>query len=256
MIVLFTTYYNETHTTRKAELLEAINRNIGNPVFDRVFILNEGGDLSQFGNPKLNVITIEHRPFFADFFNVINTELSVTDIAIIANTDIYFDLNIRILHSINLDKICITLSRWNIDNSTSIRLYEHGDSQDVWIFKGRINDIKSNIPIGVYDCDNKIAYEIEQAGYRLINPAFSIRSYHLHLSNFRLYEIEPQDYGIRPPFRYIEPDNAGNIFFCLYLYFRYRMSYFPYRITCKKVKRFFLIKLWLRISNKIKSLLK
>ena len=37
--------------------------------------------------------------------------------------------------------------------------------------------------MGVPACDNRFAYELTKSGYNVLNPAYTIKSYHLHFSN-------------------------------------------------------------------------
>lgn len=127
-----------------------------------------------------------------------------------------------------------------------------GDSQDTWIFKGPIRSVAADFPLGVYDCDNKIAWELQQAGYRVLNPALGLRSYHHHQCGYRSYEQKPApDYGIRPPFLYVEPENLWGPCKAWQLSRRLRLPYLPWSMTTRRFCRYPLPSLICRVWNKL-----
>ena len=234
MAHLFTTAYPESNKGRRAELLDCLNRNLNNPHITHVFILTETqGALPLPEHRKLSLRRTDHRPTYDDFFAWINEAAGPDDISLIANSDIYFDDSIAMLDSLVDSGRCLALSRWDVLPNRSPRLFERGDSQDVWAFRGQVRaGVRGGFPLGVYDCDNKIAWELEKAGYKVRNPALGLRTYHLHLGTDRSYDPrEPPDHGIRPPFRYIEPDTPGSLWQCFRLWRQYRPGYFPWRVT-------------------------
>ena len=255
MIRLFTSFYPESDPQRRDEIIECINRNVANEAIDEVCLLLEG---VASPSDRDNVLTrdIVCRPTYAQLFDWARELIQAeSDISIICNSDIFFDDSIRVLDRFAFSNQCFALSRWDVLNNNAVRLFEHGDSQDCWIFSGPIKDVRGDFPIGVYDCDNKIAWELEQGGYRVTNPALSIRSYHLHQTELRSYDpVSPTDHGIRPPYRYVEPDNIGSFLQCARLWRSANMPYFPWRITRKKLLRTPPGKLWTRIIGKLKRL--
>src|SRR5204862_5215377 len=51
-------------------------------------------------------------------------------------------------------------------------------SQDVWAFEGPVKPVAfSDFALGKPGCDNRIAYELGQAGYEVLNPCLSIKTY-------------------------------------------------------------------------------
>jgi hypothetical protein len=143
------------------------------------------------------------------------------------------------------------VSRWNIQRDGSARLHERGDSQDVWIVRGRVDNVRGSFPIGVLECDDKIAWEFQQAGYRVVNPALGFRAYHLHLTGYRSYEqAPPPDYGIRPPYLHVEPDNLFGPLKAWRMKQKYGLSYYPWKMTWNRFWRFPLPALVRRAWNK------
>ena len=61
----------------------------------------------------------------------------------------------------------MALSRWDTADTIKPKLYNRNDSQDVWVFKGPVKpELKANFPLGVPRCDNKLHFELQEAGYR------------------------------------------------------------------------------------------
>jgi hypothetical protein len=236
-INLYTTYYPEKNEIRLKELQTCLNYNINNSAITTLIVWNEGGDLNAFDSPKLKIISIKERPTYQDFINHINQNGKDQDIHIIANTDIYFDTDIAVLHQLNLDNTCLALSRWDTTETKNPKLYNHNDSQDIWIFKGPIHqDLNADFPLGVPRCDNRLMYELEKAGYSVLNPAFSIKSYHIHKGQRALVYTEDDNvYKIPPPYRYTYPHNLFGFWQTLYFNYKHQEKLGVYCYDIKKV---------------------
>jgi len=209
LIKLYITFYNEKKDLRRQELFNCLEFNCENPNIDSITILNEGHPLDSFNNSKIKEIPISQRPEYNDFIQIINKNSGEDDIHIIANTDIYFDKNLSVLKKLNLENKCLALSRWDMLDNGKAKLYNHHDSQDVWIFKGKVKtSLNTDFPLGVPRCDNRLMFELEKAGYRVLNPAFSIKAYHIHEGQRKKVYTETDNYyKIQPPFRYKYPHN-------------------------------------------------
>jgi hypothetical protein len=244
-IHLYTTFYKEKKSARRQELLSCLEKNLSNATFTKVTVFNEGGDLSAFASEKLKFIDIEKRPLYQDFFQYINQHGSNNDIHIIANTDIYFDEHIAALQHLNLENTVLALSRWDTTESAKPRLYNKNSSQDVWIFKGSINsDLKADFPLGVPRCDNRLLYELQVAGYKVLNPAFSIKAFHLHKGQRALnYTESDNTYNIEPPYRYKYPHNFFGLFKTLLFNFQHKEKLGAYQYDIKKTNNWWLLKL-------------
>ena len=144
------------------------------------------------------VLMPKGRPTYRDLFSLCAEDA----INIVANSDIYFDDTIRLCDKMQPND-CYALTR-----------YERGKlwgrpwwSQDVWIFKGSVKDRLLKQPVdfrlGVAGCDNRIAYEIWEAGYAITNPCLSIKTYHKHESKFRTYDREKEK--IPGPYKLLRP---------------------------------------------------
>lgn len=128
-------------------------------------------------------------------FDAINTYCqNHLEISTVANTDIYFDDTLSQLHTYMNGKTCVALSRWDVKPPLEPVLHNERFSQDVWIFQGKVKPVKfASFNLGVPGCDNRIAWELNRAGYILKNPATKIKSYHYHPSDLHTYHDENRE---------------------------------------------------------------
>lgn len=252
-IHLFTTFYIEKKEARLNELLICLRKNLSNTAITSITVFNEGGDLSEFDSPKFKVNRIAKRPTYQDFFNHINQYGNNFDIHIIANSDVYFDEHVAVLHHLDLKNSVLALSRWDTIESKRPKLYNHNDSQDVWIFKGRIREnLSVDFPLGVPRCDNRLFYEMQEAGYRVLNPAFSIKAYHIHKGQRELVYTEADNvYKILPPYRYLYPHNFFGFWGTLFFNLTHSSKLGTYRYDLKKLNRLWVIRLLRKIIKVI-----
>ena len=252
-INLYTTYYPEKNKYRNNELLNCIENNLSNQSIESVTVFNEGGDLSGFKNPKLQIIPIKARPTYQDFIDYINGRKPQEHLHIISNTDIYFDKHIAVLKHLDLKDSCLALSRWDTTGFKQPKLYNKNSSQDVWIFKGAIKaELKANFHLGVPRCDNRFMYELEQAGYKVLNPAFSIKALHMHEGQRHLeYDTDDNAFSIPPPYRYKYPHNYLDFWSTLLFNWTHTCKLGRYRYDLKKLNEWWII----RVPRKILELL-
>lgn len=201
MIRLFTTCYPEKNPVRRKEYAECLERNLANGNIDEVCILVEGScELQESSRLKLRPINA--RPEYADFFRWIGEIAGDEDVSVIANTDIFFDGSIGLVSMLVNGRTCLALARW--ENGA---LLDRNDSQDSWVFQGVVSPaVVCNFPLGVVRCDNRILYELRAAGYQVLNPAFTIRTHHLHEGVRPEYGSNEQHY-VQPPYGYLWPHN-------------------------------------------------
>lgn len=211
---LFTTYYQAKNPERQAEYDFCINKNkVAN--IDRIYLLVENKDdmeaaLDEHG---VEVINIQKRPTFRDFFDFIDTEEFYDSINIVANTDIFF-LNMqeidRNLHRLQRGKTCFALSRHEFHLNRPSHLHDHPDTQDTWIFNGRekLSEVKNvDFTMGIAGCDNRLAYELTQAGLDVLNPSRTIKTFHFHDTAIRsnANSFGEQILRIPPPYHLLPP---------------------------------------------------
>ena len=250
---LFTNAYPESDPKRRKELDQCLQKNAQSGVFASIHLFLENLPSPPIQHPIVETRPVFSRPRYSDYFAWINEVVGSDDLCFVANTDIYFDESIQLLDSLVEGMRCAALSRWEPGEGGRYQVRERGDSQDTWVFRGPIREsLRGDFPVGVRFCDNKIAWEIKEAGYEVSNPSLSIRSYHLHQSSLRSYDsTQPPEHGIRPPYLYLEPDNIGSLFHCFRLWRKFRPSYFPWRLTRRKLKRSFPFRLLLRSRDRV-----
>lgn len=221
-INLFLSVYIDKVPERNKELKECLIRNSQAGFSTIILILEPKSEeeISILLNSAIsittpdNIIVLKERANFNYFFKLMSDPKFSDSINVMCNSDIYF--NYESLNSIrkfydeipNKKNTCLALSRWDIYPDGSASLFDRADSQDTWVFYGNPKVSASiNFPTGRGGCDNRIAYEIEQCGYTIINPSKSIKTYHLHLCNVRNYI---NDAGqvidiVPPPYKLIQP---------------------------------------------------
>jgi hypothetical protein len=192
------------------ELNRCLVDNIDNRFIDKIYLLiDQFEDYDYKQHAKIEYITIGHRPTYADFFSSINEKTGWGDINIIANSDIYFDHTLEFVKNIRLDQ-CYALTVYNVKANLVREFMNRPDSQDVWIFKGFIAERKIKdcaFTLGKRGCDNAIADRIKNAGYHILNPSFTIKAIHVHLSNKRNYDtdLSNNDDIVPRPYLLLEP---------------------------------------------------
>jgi hypothetical protein len=186
MLRLFVNVYIDPHPERAAELAQCLERNIDHRLID-------------------DVIKLEGRPTFREFFSRVNGVADDSDISIIANSDIFFDETLKYVEALARGE-CYALSRWDVANDGRVNLYDKADSQDTWIFRGSIYPVaveSANFTMGLPGCDNRLAQILAEAGYQVSNPSRTIRTNHLHLSGVKHYSWN--DYRVPGPYLLVPP---------------------------------------------------
>ena len=198
MVNLYTSFYQDKDPVRQLELLYCLKQNINNPLIDKIYLIVEGEVIV----PKSDKIVLihSHRPTYRDFFDLVNnTVYHANQISIVCNTDIYFNETLELLDI--QDRQCVALSRWD-KKKDGLKLHNERYSQDSWIFKGKLRNVRfADFYLGIPGCDNRIAYELNRAGYRMFNPATKVQSIHYHQSDLHNYDHDTPK--IPKPYLYI-----------------------------------------------------
>jgi hypothetical protein len=137
-------------------------------------------------NPHINFVRMNSniRMTYQNFIDFINEKTSEDDVNVIANADIIFDDTVKILNNITNEHF-VALSRRELQSDgTSIPLAEYVAkwSQDVWAWRGKSRIFGADFYLGILGCDNRIAYEAKNTGYKVINPSYAVFAHHNHLS--------------------------------------------------------------------------
>lgn len=171
MIILYRSGFAPSDHARAAEIAQVARRNAASAVFGRIVDVPTPGG---------------RRPTFAELFAATHAS-GPDDISVVANADIFFDRTIRRAEVYPAGRWCMAISRWEWTGKAMSGRPWRG--QDAWIFRGPAAGISgADFPIGVPLCDNRIAHVIQDAGYRVFNPCYSIHAIHLHRSAVRTYD--------------------------------------------------------------------
>ena len=236
MLSLYTTYYKDKNPVRQKELEYCLLKNLENVLIDRVCILTESRDLLPFDSAKIRVIKTHNRPTFKEFVEVSNSMNSCSDISIIANSDIHFDGSLSLLCEFDMNNTVLCLNRWDVLANGNLRLFNSFVSSDTWVFKGEIKvRTSANYFLGQPACDNRFNYDLFNSNYRILNPAFTIRTWHIHASEIRSYQEASSRIKSVPrpyffvPLDYTEKDSTQRlsirrIFRQVYRYNRFHLS--------------------------------
>lgn len=203
MIRLFISYYLDRHPERQKELDYCLETNLNLECINEVHVVLEYPiESNLLTHPKIKIHHVKSRPSYSTFFDIINSiNPNICDVSIIANSDIYFDETI--IKGKDCDqKNVYALSRWDVRKGQA-KHFNSWDSQDTWIFKGRIKPVyNSDFQMGSPGCDNAIADRLFRSGYHISNPSKSIKTYHLHETGVHNYNTSER---ISEPYKFLTP---------------------------------------------------
>lgn len=214
--ILTIPYFESRSNLRNRECLICLDHNLRNPAIDVIILLCETPpfDMPILNDPKIVIKVLKTRPTYHEAFKIAQSyrrrkiKRASNCLIIIANSDIIFDEDVISKAFSRIGKnIAIALSRWNLkltsDLTIDAELHDHWDSQDSWFFLNRIKPGNFKFEMGIPGCDNRLAHELSVSKYQVINPAKSLITKHLHLTDFRTYS--DSTYRIEPPYKFISP---------------------------------------------------
>lgn len=186
-INLIVQYYKCGKEDRQREIDTCLSKNLSNKFITSVHLLTEQlSDFSRFPQAeKIKQTVISERLTFDAAFQYAN-QYEEQQIWLLGNADIYFDESLGCLIDSKLDETIFALTRYDVQKDGSSVIvdpaFAHG-SQDAWIFKTpiRLSQLSAKFFLGIPGCDNRIAHEFINAGYKVINPSKIIVAYHLDL---------------------------------------------------------------------------
>jgi hypothetical protein len=190
---LITNYYTSELPERQDELETCLFKNIQNSQIDTIILFTN--EVPKQKSEKIVVICGNDRPTYNQLFKYINDNYP-NDYNIIANSDIYFE-DLSYIKNLAEDSV-FALTRYNVDINGVATFWNTPDSQDVWIFNGKIKEvIDCDFSLGIGGCDNAIAERMQRSGIDVKNPSLKLKTFHLHNTNFRTYDGKnpiPQPY--------------------------------------------------------------
>lgn len=207
VVRLFTSLYPERDPVRRTEIAECLQQNADCALIDQICLFVEGETSLPAQSPKISQRPVCTRPRYVDFFDWANAVAAADDISIVANSDIFFNATLSPLFAVLDENRCAALSRWNVIQDGGAELFDRADSQDVWVFRGKIKRMVSDFCVGIPRCDNRILHELQVAGYQVINPAFSIKTFHLHSGDRTEYPAVINGPHVAGPYAYLWPHN-------------------------------------------------
>ena len=189
MFHVVTSYYRSDHIDRQKELDDCLLKNVENPYIQSIHLLNDQIYPLEFLPDQRKIIQVvveedhKKRLGFDYAIRYINENLA-NQRFILTNSDMYFDDTLNLIQDRHFTNTVFAVSRY--DNGV---LLHREDSQDSWmgIAPLRVDLSLCGFKFGIGGCDNRIAWVIHHAGYRLLNPSMTIRTHHLHQSNIRNY---------------------------------------------------------------------
>jgi len=188
-MILLTGYYHDPDPHRRGEFLECLKRNAANDWIDEVRVFIEDATAPETistDQRKVTLIPLRRRVTFRFLFDYANQHLKRQTV-VIANADIFFDETLRRLNGYDLRGKLLCLSRWDVQADGSTVFFEHPSSQDAWIFQAPIPEMTCDFHLGLPACDNSLAWEAEQAGLEISNPARTLHANHLHVTGIHRY---------------------------------------------------------------------
>jgi hypothetical protein len=212
-LVLIQQYYKPSDPLREKELYKCLQKNLECESIDSIILFLESKDLKLPPDPykKLITLPLKTRITFADCIETIQKRIGAGKIVVFANTDIYLDSSWNAIWSVDIHNTFLALLRWEegLNGAEHTIFGPRADSQDTWVIHSdsvldRNWDLKSfKIPFGQSGCDNAICVEFLRNKFKIVNPASTLKTIHVHHSEVRNYD--PKDIVDKPTYMFIEP---------------------------------------------------
>lgn len=202
-------YFKPSNSRRGREIHHCLQKNLECSYIDHILLLNESAYPDLPSHSKLQTLIIGHRLTYMDVMKTIQERIPAGDYVIFANSDIYFDDTLRYCWNVGMSEksICMALLRW--EENTGELFGPRADSQDSWIVARdtvaamKLTDDDFGYPFGKSGCDNALALAMMKQRCLVVNPACSVKSWHVHSSNYRTYD--PKDILYRTHYLYLDP---------------------------------------------------
>ncbi len=202
-------YFKPSSGRRAREIQQCLYKNLDCSMIDHVLLLNECEYKDLQAHPKLQTSILGHRLTYIDVMRTIQERVPAGDYVIFANSDIYFDDSLRYCWSVGMAEksVCMALLRWE-ENTREI-FGPRADSQDSWIVardtvaRLALSEEDFGYPFGKSGCDNAVALAMLKQRCFVVNPAHSVKTWHVHSSNIRTYD--PKDILYRTHYLHLDP---------------------------------------------------
>jgi hypothetical protein len=216
-LVLIQQLYKSPNKTRDKELQKCLRKNLENEFVDEILLFTEGKDIQVPVDKKIKQVPIKTRLSYANCIDAIKRVIGAGKLVVFANADIYLDNSWDALWSINMTDTFLALLRWEegVDGKEPALFGPRHDSQDTWVIHSdsvlnkEWNLTAFNIPFGKAGCDNAILVEFLRNKFKIVNPAMSLKTIHVHASDVRNYE--KTDIVDRPVYMFVEPSGLHEL---------------------------------------------
>lgn len=216
-LVLIQQFYKSSSKARNKELQKCLRKNLENELIDEILLFTEGNNLEIPVDKKIKQIPIKTRLSYANCIDAIQRIVGAGKLVVFANADIYLDDSWKALWSVKMKDVFLALLRWEegTDGKEPTLFGPRNDSQDTWVIHSdsvlskEWNLSAFNIPFGKAGCDNAILVEFLRNKFKIINPAMSLKTIHVHASDVRNYE--KTDIVDRPVYMFVEPSGLHEL---------------------------------------------
>ena len=214
-------FFKPSKAKREREIKKCLEQNIACPYIDTIVLLNEEDFSSTLpSDPKKKIVQeiCGKRLTYRMVLDYIYTKVPPNVFVCFSNSDIYLESSIQHIWTFSLQDRFISLLRWDVPDDSSkppVLFGPRADSQDTWILSS--NSVKSRVwkwdsldfPFGKNGCDNAINVEMLRQKFLISNPAYSIKTLHLHTSGVRTYN--PLDIVDKNIYLHIEPTGLNDM---------------------------------------------
>jgi hypothetical protein len=210
-LYLIQQYYIHPNGKRAKENKLCLEKNIENPLIDKIILLNEK-KLPLPKSDKIQEVILGHRMKYRDVFEYILT-LPANVLVAFSNSDIYLTETFRNLWTVDLRDTFLSLLRY--EQASNELFGPRPDSQDTWIVcsdsvQSRTWDMATlDFQFGKAGCDNAINVELLKKKFVVANPSLSLKTMHVHASEVRDYN--PLDPIEKPFYLYLDPTGLHDL---------------------------------------------
>ena len=216
-LVLIQQLYKSSNKARDKELQKCLKKNLENEFVDEILLFTESNQVQIPSDKKIKQVPMKTRLSYANCIDAIQNVVGAGKLVVFANADIYLDDSWKSIWSVNLKDTLIALLRWEegVDGKEPVLFGPRNDSQDTWLIHSDSVLSKTwnldnfNIPFGKAGCDNAILVEFLRNKFKIVNPALSLKTIHVHASEVRTYE--KTDIVDRPIYMFVEPSGLHEL---------------------------------------------
>jgi hypothetical protein len=211
-LLMITQYYKAEKARRAKEITTCLQKNIDNPLIDKIVLLNES-KLDIPSSKKVTQEVVGERLKYSTVIRWIAEKAPANTLCVFANSDIYLDETWKNLWATTMEDRFLSLLRYeaseNIADKDHVIFGPRADSQDTWVVlsdsvKAKKWDYDAiDFMFGKAGCDNAINVEMLRMKFVVANPALTLKTHHLHTSQIRNYD--PNDIVDKPVYFYIQP---------------------------------------------------